>query len=117
MSTYVKLPFSLPRSGYCGTEFYRLVPSPYKAHEALLEDGCGLRARYLALAVGGQEPWKKPGIRLSPVRCVKWLDLFNAGFAAAPSKAGWQFTLSGGQPVKLAEAVRTARAINGLPNP
>lgn len=112
MSHHVQLPFTLPRSGFRGTEFYRLVRSPYKAHEALLEDDGGRRGRDLALAVGGVLPWKKPGIRLSPARCVKWLALFDAGFEAVKVESGWRYRVSGGPLVVLAEAIRTAEVIN-----
>lgn len=111
MSTKVLLPFTLPRSGYRGTEFYRLVQSPYKRDEVLLEDDGGRRGRDLALAVGGVLPWKKPGVRLSPARCLKWLCLFQAGFSAE----GRRFRVAGGPLVVLAEALRTAGVINQQP--
>lgn len=116
MSTRVALPFTLPRSGYRGTEFYRLVQSPYKRDEVLLEDTGGIRGRDLALAVGGVTPWKKPGIRLSPARCIKWLALFQSGFDAVKVEHnGWRFRVSGGPLVVLAEAVRTSEVIGREP--
>lgn len=119
MSTKIALPFTLPRSGFCGTEFYRLVASPYNRGEALLEDGCGLRGRNLAFAVGGIEAWKKSSIRLSPARCIKWLALFHAGYFAEKVSdrpyGNWRYRLAAGPLVRQEEAIRTAAIINARP--